>query len=197
MPLQKIRRHTGKQTHPHLEAICVSPFHLSCMSLGRGRKPTHGEHETCWHWHLTWAAVVESKCISPPALCTFTLSLSTAPSHCHAAAWSCLSPVHLWWKYIFLFCFFFPHKGIYLHFETRCSFRKISHNHDEIHKRELNLLQAVRHIFSCIWSKCLTHLNCICAAIQIFMDFRQVINSIFVLFVSSSWCLAQWTAHTL
>lgn len=104
---------TDTQTHSHPQAICVSPFHLFCLSVVCGRKPTHThrEHETCRlrgdrtnHraaapcWHLTWASVVKSKCISPPALCTSTLPLSTAPFQCQTAAWSCLSPAHLWWK---------------------------------------------------------------------------------------------------
>lgn len=130
---------TDTQTHSHPQAICVSPFHLFCLSVVCGRKPTHThqEHETCrlWGdrtnhraaapcWHLTWASVVKSKCMSPPALWTSTLPLSTAPFPCQTAAWSYLSPAHLRWKNTLL-----PRhrKAFICILKTRCSFHKISH----------------------------------------------------------------------
>lgn len=100
--------HTDRQTHSNPQAICVSQFHLPSVSLDCRRKPTqkHGEHETRWlrgdrtnHWeaaphiwHLTCAAVVKSKCISLPALCTSTLPPFCVVFQCQATAWYYLSP---------------------------------------------------------------------------------------------------------
>lgn len=88
--------------------LCVSiSLNLHVFGQEGRRKPTltQGEHETVWlggdnayhwvtvpWWHLTWAAVVKSKRISPAVPWTSTLPLSTAPFRCQTSVWSYLSP---------------------------------------------------------------------------------------------------------
>lgn len=128
--------------HFNLQAICVSPFQITCMSQDCGKKPTqtHREHESIWckgdrvihqaptlHPRLTSAAVVKSKCIFPPAPCSCTAPrFPSAPLQCQTAAETYLSPARnpfVWWENTFLSFFT---QGIYLHFKTSCSFHKIS-----------------------------------------------------------------------
>lgn len=198
--------HTGRQTHSHLQAICVSPFHLTCMSLECGRKPTQteGEHETRWlqgdkanrcatppWWHLTWAAAVKSKCISQAGPCISTHPLSTAPFWCQTAVWPYLSPAcnpfFVVKEHIALSSFLTQGAG-YLHFKASVPFHKISCNPVEGSTKIKRTMQAAVYHFFSIQNKCLTHLNFlfICAKIQKFMDFHQVMNTTSV----SSWGLA-------